>query len=96
MRRYTILLTPDVDDGGYIVTVPVLEGCVTEGDTIEGAIANARDAIQGYVESMIANDEAVPEEPVAPQPLTVDVDVSAPVASAPLVKDYDGTAAPFS
>jgi predicted RNase H-like HicB family nuclease len=74
MRRYTILLAPDFEDGGYIVTVPALEGCVTEGDTIEEALANARDAIQGYVESMTANGEAVPEEPLAPQLLTIDVD----------------------
>lgn len=77
MRRYTILLTPDLEDGGYVVTVPVLEGCVTEGDTIEEAIANARDAIQGYVESMTANGEVVPEEPLAPPLLTIDVDVPA-------------------
>lgn len=81
MRRYTILLTPDVEDGGYIVTVPLLEGCITEGDTIEEAIANAREAIQGYVESMTANGEAVPEEPLAPQLLTIDVETSVPVTS---------------
>lgn len=76
-RSYTILLTTDVDDGGYVVTVPFLEGCVTEGDTREEAIANARDAIQGYVESMTANGEEVPEEPLAPQLLSIDVDASA-------------------
>lgn len=76
MRQYTILLTPDAEDGGYVVTVPALEGCVTEGDTIEEAIANARDAIQGYVESMTASGEAVPEESLAPQLLTIDVNVS--------------------
>jgi hypothetical protein len=36
MRRYTILLTPDVD--GHIAKVPILEGCVTEGDTAEWPI----------------------------------------------------------
>ncbi|MBA2452577.1 MAG: type II toxin-antitoxin system HicB family antitoxin [Chloroflexia bacterium] len=81
MRRYTILLTPDVDDGGYTVTVPLLEGCVTEGDTIEEAIVNARDVTHGYVEPMTANGETVPEEPLAPQLLTIDVDVPAPVVS---------------
>lgn len=81
MRRYTILLTPDSDDGGYVVTVPILDGCVTEGDTIEEAIANAREAIQGYVESMVANGEGVPDEPLAPQLLTIEVDVSTPVAT---------------
>lgn len=81
MRRYTILLTPDPEDGGYVVTVPVLEGCVTEGDTIEEAIMNAREAIQGYVESMAANSQAVPDEPLAPQLLTIEVDVSLPVAT---------------
>ena len=81
MRRYTILLTPDTEDGGYVVTVPVLEGCITEGNTIEEAIVNAREAIQGYVESMSANGQVVPDEPLAPQLLTIEVDVSLPVAT---------------
>ncbi|MBV9706268.1 MAG: type II toxin-antitoxin system HicB family antitoxin [Chloroflexi bacterium] len=44
--QYTIILHPDAEQGGYTVTVPCLPGCVTEGDTLEEAIAMAKEAIQ--------------------------------------------------
>ncbi|MBV8822275.1 MAG: type II toxin-antitoxin system HicB family antitoxin [Ktedonobacteraceae bacterium] len=60
--QYTIILHPDAEQGGYTVTVPSLPGCVTEGDTLEEAIAMAKEAIQLYIESLIADGEPVPEE----------------------------------
>lgn len=44
-----VILIPDQEVGGYIVEVPSLPGCVTEGDTVEEALANARDAIDLYI-----------------------------------------------
>jgi hypothetical protein len=41
---YTIILDPDVVEGGYMVTVPALPGRVPQGDTLEAAIAMAKDA----------------------------------------------------
>jgi hypothetical protein len=40
--QYTIILHPDAERGGYTVTVPSLPGCITEGDTVEEAIAMAK------------------------------------------------------
>jgi antitoxin HicB len=71
--RYTIILHPDIDEGGYTVTVPALPGCVTQGETLEEAIAMAKDAIRLYVESLIADGEAVPEEREHPQAIIVNV-----------------------
>ena len=71
MRRYSVILTPE--DGGYVVTVPALPGCVTEGDTLEEALENARDAIELYVESLVARGLAVPRETVAPRVEEVEV-----------------------
>ena len=51
INHYTVILEP-ADEGGYTVTVPALPGCITEGETFEEAIAMARDAIQGYIESL--------------------------------------------
>lgn len=51
---FQIALEPDEMDGGYVVECPDLEGCISEGDTRESAIANIRDAIGGVCESMIA------------------------------------------
>ena len=33
--EYTIVLEPDVEDGGYIVHCPALAGCYSQGDTKE-------------------------------------------------------------
>ena len=48
--RYTIILHPDIEEGGYTVTVPALPGCVTQGETIEEAIANLKEATELYLE----------------------------------------------
>ncbi len=73
MRQYTVLLIPDPEEGGFTVRVPTLPGCVTEGDTLDEALDNARDAIALYIEDLEANGELVPEEAVPPQLVTVQV-----------------------
>jgi predicted RNase H-like HicB family nuclease len=50
MRRYTVVLTPELDGDGYSVVVPALPGCFTEGDTVEEALEMAKDAIVPYLE----------------------------------------------
>ena len=49
--NYKILLTKE-DEGGYMVTVPALAGCITQGDTIEEALAMAQEAIEIYIEEL--------------------------------------------
>ncbi len=49
-------------EGGYTVSVPSLPRCITYGKTVEEAIDMARDAIKGYVESLIEDGEEVPVE----------------------------------
>jgi antitoxin HicB len=61
MMRQVILI-PDLEDGGYTVEVPSLPGCISEGDTIEEALANIKDAIEGYVECLEADGLPVPME----------------------------------
>ena len=43
--RYTVVLDPD-PEGGFTVTVPAIPSVVTEGETEEEALANAREAIE--------------------------------------------------
>lgn len=61
-RRYVIVLTPtaEADEVGYTVTVPALAGCVTEGDTMDEALANAREEITLFVESLEARGSPIP------------------------------------
>ncbi len=71
--RYTIVLEQDPDDGGYVVTVPDLPGCITQGDTIDEAIAMAKEAISLHIESLIALGKPVPQGRKDLQGITIDV-----------------------
>jgi len=66
VRRYTIVLIPDTQEGGYTVTVPALPGLTTEGDSDDEAVANAKDAIALYIADIEAAGEIVPVERVPP------------------------------
>lgn len=72
MRQYTIFLHPE-EEGGYSVEVPALAGCRTQGETLEDAIANAKEAIAAWIGSALAHAEAIPEETVRPQAIVVDI-----------------------
>jgi antitoxin HicB len=71
--QYTINLHPDEEPGGYTVTVPTLAGCVSEGKTLEEAIEMAREAIQLYIESLIADGLPVPQEHEHLQAIVINV-----------------------
>lgn len=73
MRQYTIFLHPEPEVGGYSVEVPSLPGCRTQGDTLEEAIANAREAIAAWIASAEAHGEPIPEETLRPQAIVVEV-----------------------
>ncbi len=47
--RLKVVLEPS-DEGGYTIYVPSLPGCISEGDTVDDAIANIREAIDLYLE----------------------------------------------
>lgn len=49
MARFTVLLTPDIESGGYTVSVPALPGCVTDGENVEDALTRASEAISLYL-----------------------------------------------
>ncbi|MBI4506140.1 MAG: type II toxin-antitoxin system HicB family antitoxin [Chloroflexi bacterium] len=72
-RRYTILLIPDPEEGGYVVRVPALPGCHTQGETLNEALDNAREAISLYLEELQARGEAIPEETQPVELATIEV-----------------------
>jgi predicted RNase H-like HicB family nuclease len=72
MRRYTVLLYPE--ESGYSVLVPVL-GVATQGETVEEALAMARDVIEVTVRGLVEDKEPVPEEETPPMVVTVDVSI---------------------
>lgn len=50
------------EDGFWVAGCPSLPGCVSQGRTREEAIANIREAIEGYVLAMKEDNLPVPED----------------------------------
>ena len=77
LQKFTIFLMPQ--EGGYQVIVPHYPNCTTEGDTVEEALANAKDAMEGllYVESKHGGDK-VESYVFAPHVVVADIDVEVP------------------
>jgi predicted RNase H-like HicB family nuclease len=70
-RVLTAVLTPD-PDGGYVAQIAELPGAISQGDTVEEALANVREAAELYLE------DATPDELAAldAHPVTAAVEVS--------------------
>jgi antitoxin HicB len=49
-------------EGGFMVNVPALPGCITQGDTIDDAIAMAKEAIELYIEELKERGEEIPDD----------------------------------
>jgi len=63
MKKYKFRIVVEQDeDGMYIVSVPSLKGCYTQGDSIEEAIENIKDAIRLHIEARESLGEQVPVE----------------------------------
>jgi antitoxin HicB len=60
--KFTVLLTHDDEDGGYVAECLVIPGCVSEGNTVEEALANIKEAIEGCLESLAAHQQPLPQD----------------------------------
>lgn len=49
--EFTVTLTPDQDDGGFVAECPALPGCISQGETVREALANIQDAAQGWLKA---------------------------------------------
>lgn len=50
---YRMEVVEDKEEGGYVVAYPDLPGCITSGNTINAAVANAKDAKKAWLEAAI-------------------------------------------
>ena len=50
IRQYIAIFEPDRKSGGFTVTIPVLPGCISEGDSFEEALKNIKEAAVLYLE----------------------------------------------
>lgn len=47
--NYKVLISYDNEYQGYFVDVPELPGCMSQGKTIDEALINVKDAINGWI-----------------------------------------------
>lgn len=50
-RVFDVVLTPDLEVGGFTITVPELPGCISEASTVSEARAMAREAIELWLDA---------------------------------------------
>ena len=50
---YRMEIVEDKDEGGFVVSYPDLPGCITCGETVESAVANALDAKKTWLEAAL-------------------------------------------
>lgn len=60
MPKYVLPVVIEKDSDGYFAFCPTLQGCYTQGDTYEEAVANIEDAIRLHIEDRLSNGEDVP------------------------------------
>jgi predicted RNase H-like HicB family nuclease len=56
-----VILYPG-EDGFWVVECPSLPGCVSQGETKAKAVANIREAIEGYIAALKQDGLPVPED----------------------------------
>lgn len=74
LRRFKVIIEPEAE-GGYSVHVPVLSGCASQGETIEEAVSNIKEAIELYLWSLKDDKLPIPESDVDVELREVEVSV---------------------
>lgn len=59
--EYTVIFEP-AEEGGYVVNVPALPGCSTQGETFEEATKMIKDAMEGYLAVLQQEGQEIPKE----------------------------------
>jgi antitoxin HicB len=74
-RSFAVVLQPD-PEGGYTVVAPALPGVLTEGDMLDEALANARDAIQLCLQDLAEQGLEIPESDIGARLERVEVPIA--------------------
>ena len=59
--QYTVIVH-NAEEGGYWVEVPSLPGCFTQGETIDEAMINIKEAIELHIQGLKDEGQEVPKE----------------------------------
>lgn len=74
LRRFKVIIEPETV-GGYSIHVPGLPGCASQGETIEEALGNIKEAIELYLWSLKDDKLPIPESDVDVELREVEVSV---------------------
>lgn len=68
--QYTAVFEPE-KAGGYSATIPVLPGCISQGETFEDALTNIKEAAELYLEDL--KNSEIPHEtrPIVVSPIDI-------------------------
>ena len=58
--NYKVILEPD-EDGGYVVICPSIPGCYSQGESVQEALDNIKEAIELCLEDIMADGEEIPD-----------------------------------
>lgn len=59
VMKFRVLVQAD-EDGVFVAECPSLPGCISQGATRAEALANIREAMRGYLESLTAHGDPIP------------------------------------
>jgi predicted RNase H-like HicB family nuclease len=69
--KYRIFIELD-EDGMFVAEVPSLPGCISQGKSRGEAMENIREAMQGYLQSLVVHDEPIPP-PISEEVISVEI-----------------------
>lgn len=61
IQEYSVIVH-EAEEGGYWLEVPALEGCFTQGETMEELLDNAKEAIELYLEVLAETGAEIPRD----------------------------------
>ena len=61
MKTYRFSVVIEKDEDGYFALCPELQGCYTQGDSLDEALSNIRDAIRLHIQDRIESSEEIPQ-----------------------------------
>lgn len=59
--EYTVILH-QAEEGGYWVEVPSLPGCFSQGESIDEALKNIKEAVESHLEGLKKEEQEIPED----------------------------------
>jgi len=61
--EYTVVLHK-AEEGGYWAEVPALEGCFSQGETVEESMANIKEAIESHISALREEGRQLPDDQI--------------------------------